>query len=209
VIRRRGGFGERGRERERGGSKGKERKEKKEKTRNRNRKKKLTLCLPMKTNPLNSPGLLKPFDVLLLDEITVDLDVLGRADLMKFLTDECNERNATVIYATHIFDGLDSWPTHVAFLARGKLRRMHTSEELKSELEQGRLLELVESWLRHEEAEAEAERNKGTGGLGGGNAATRGGTGAGNDGVASWSNGWAAGRMTSTLKNSSNAVMRM
>lgn len=30
-------------------------------------------------------GLLRPFKVLLLDEITVDLDVLARADLMKFL----------------------------------------------------------------------------------------------------------------------------
>ena len=96
--------------------------------------------------------------MLLLDEITVDLDVLGRADLMKFLTQECEKRRATIIYATHIFDGLDSWPTHVAFLARGKLRRMHSFEELRAELEAGRLLELVEGWLRHEEAEAEAER---------------------------------------------------
>ena len=27
--------------------------------------------------------------------------------------------------------------------------------------------------------------------------------------VAAWSNGWTSGRMTSSLKNSSNAVMRM
>ena len=27
--------------------------------------------------------------------------------------------------------------------------------------------------------------------------------------MAEWSNGWAAGRMTSTLRDSSNAVMRM
>ena len=40
-------------------------------------------------------GLLKPFDVLLLDEITVDLDVLGRADLMQFLKEECQQRGAT------------------------------------------------------------------------------------------------------------------
>jgi hypothetical protein len=43
-------------------------------------------------------GLLKPFDVLLLDEITVDLDVLGRADLMQFLKEECDQRGATIIY---------------------------------------------------------------------------------------------------------------
>lgn len=58
--------------------------------------------------------------VLLLDEITVDLDVLGRSDLMAFLAEECESRGATIIYATHIFDGLESWPTHVAYVARGE-----------------------------------------------------------------------------------------
>jgi hypothetical protein len=47
-------------------------------------------------------GLLKPFTVLLLDEITVDLDVLGRADLMKFLKEECDERGATIIYVSFV-----------------------------------------------------------------------------------------------------------
>jgi hypothetical protein len=56
--------------------------------------------------------------VLLLDEITVDLDVLARANLLTYLKKECEERGATIIYATHIFDGLDDWPTHlVSFLA--------------------------------------------------------------------------------------------
>lgn len=36
--------------------------------------------------------------VLLLDEITVDLDVLARADLLEFLREECEERRATVVY---------------------------------------------------------------------------------------------------------------
>lgn len=36
--------------------------------------------------------------VLLLDEITVDLDVLGRADLLNFLAQECEQRGATIIY---------------------------------------------------------------------------------------------------------------
>ena len=45
-------------------------------------------------------GLLKPFKVLLLDEITVDLDVLGRADLMNFLRQECEQRGATIIYVS-------------------------------------------------------------------------------------------------------------
>lgn len=38
--------------------------------------------------------------VLLLDEITVDLDVLARADLLDFLKQECAQRGATVVYVS-------------------------------------------------------------------------------------------------------------
>ena len=54
--------------------------------------------------------------MLLLDEITVDLDVLARADLLKFLKKECEERGATIIYATHIFNGLEEWLSHIVHL---------------------------------------------------------------------------------------------
>ena len=60
--------------------------------------------------------------MLLLDEITVDMDVVGRLDLLKFFVEECETRGATIIYATHIFDGLEKWITHVAYLADGQLR---------------------------------------------------------------------------------------
>lgn len=43
----------------------------------------------------------------------MDLDVLARANLLRYLSKECEERGATIIYATHIFDGLEDWPTHV------------------------------------------------------------------------------------------------
>ena len=36
--------------------------------------------------------------VLLLDEITVDMDVVGRLDLLHFFRQECEERGATIIY---------------------------------------------------------------------------------------------------------------
>ena len=147
-------------------------------------------------------GLARPFDVLLLDEITVDLDVLGRADLMNFLIKESEgERKATVVYATHIFDGLDAWPTHVAFLGRGgRLARCVSAAELP-ELAEGKLLELVTRWLREEAAvhAAEEERKAKEGGGEAAPAAP----------LPTWSNGWAAGRMTSTLKGASNAVLRM
>ena len=33
------------------------------------------------------------------------------------------QRGATIVYATHIFDGLADWPTHVAYVERGALKR--------------------------------------------------------------------------------------
>ncbi|GAB4824174.1 hypothetical protein N2152v2_011220 [Parachlorella kessleri] len=147
-------------------------------------------------------GLLKPFQVLLLDEITVDLDVLGRADLMAFLQQECRERGATIVYATHIFDGLESWPSHVMYLARGRLQLFQPAAALP-ELKEGRLLELVERWLRTEKEERQARHET--------EAAQAEGGRAGDDklSLASWNNGWAAGRLSASIKLSSNAVMRM
>jgi len=57
--------------------------------------------------------------VLLLDEVTVDLDVVTRSDLLNYLKDECDTRGATIVYATHIFDGLEHWATHINRLCAG------------------------------------------------------------------------------------------
>lgn len=65
-------------------------------------------------------GLMIPWDVLLLDEVTVDLDVLVRTNLLNFLVRETQERKATILYATHIFDGLDSFPTALLHLSLGR-----------------------------------------------------------------------------------------
>jgi len=70
-------------------------------------------------------ALLRPFNMLLLDEITVDLDVLTRINLLKFFKEEC-ERGCTILYATHIFDGIDNWPTHVMRIDKGVI----TMEEI-------------------------------------------------------------------------------
>ncbi|KAJ3263664.1 CCR4-NOT regulatory complex component, partial [Borealophlyctis nickersoniae] len=69
-------------------------------------------------------GLMEPWDLLLLDEVTVDLDVLARSDLLHFLHTETQSRNATILYATHIFDGLGGWPTHVAHMVDGVVDRV-------------------------------------------------------------------------------------
>lgn len=61
-------------------------------------------------------GLLVPYDVVLLDEVTALLDVLCRRNLLAFLRRECEQRRCTVLVATHVFDGLDGWPTHLCHL---------------------------------------------------------------------------------------------
>jgi CCR4-NOT complex subunit CAF16 len=71
-------------------------------------------------------GLAKPFKLLLLDEVTMDLDVLVRKRLLKFLKDE----DATIIYATHIFDGLGNWPSHIIHLFNGEIVDLWGSDDV-------------------------------------------------------------------------------
>lgn len=66
-------------------------------------------------------GLMTPWTVLLLDEVTVDLDVQVRSDLLEFLKEETEQRGATIVYATHIFDGLYDFPSHVVHMRLGGL----------------------------------------------------------------------------------------
>ncbi len=98
-------------------------------------------------------SLLPPSDLLLLDEVTTDLDVIARTDLLAFLRAE-SERGAAILYATHILDGLDRWATHLAFLDEGRIR-VHAPLDEIDELANLRaagvaspLLRLVEHWLR-------------------------------------------------------------
>ena len=61
------------------------------------------------------------YDVVLLDEATTDLDIVARRNLLLFLRADSAKRRATVIYCTHIFDGLDGWASHVAYVQKGSL----------------------------------------------------------------------------------------
>ncbi|CAJ1377845.1 unnamed protein product [Effrenium voratum] len=59
--------------------------------------------------------LLKPARLLLLDEVTADLDVASRCALLQFLREE-SEDGCAVVYCTHIMDGLQGWATHLLHL---------------------------------------------------------------------------------------------
>jgi CCR4-NOT complex subunit CAF16 len=99
-------------------------------------------------------GLMRPRRVLLLDEVTTDLDLLARQDLLDFLREESESRSVTIVYATHILDRLESWATHLCALAGGRVAWMGPIEEMP-ELARARaagraspLYEAVLAWLR-------------------------------------------------------------
>uniref|UniRef100_A0A7S3L594 ABC transporter domain-containing protein n=1 Tax=Amphora coffeiformis TaxID=265554 RepID=A0A7S3L594_9STRA len=64
--------------------------------------------------------LLKPFQLCVIDEFAADLDIFSRKRFFDYLTKECTERGASVLYATHIFDQADEWATHIAFMQLDK-----------------------------------------------------------------------------------------
>ncbi|HEX9101731.1 MAG TPA: ATP-binding cassette domain-containing protein [Polyangia bacterium] len=97
-------------------------------------------------------GLLWPCRLLLLDEVTTDLDVIARGDLLAFL----RAQDTTILYATHILEGLEDWATHLAYLHDGKiavLSRLDALAEyqaLKAQRATTPLLRLVDGWLRRD-----------------------------------------------------------
>ncbi len=48
--------------------------------------------------------LLKPFKLAIIDEFAADLDIFSRKRFFDYLTKECEERGASVVFATHIFE---------------------------------------------------------------------------------------------------------
>jgi CCR4-NOT complex subunit CAF16 len=95
-------------------------------------------------------GLVRPRDVLLLDEVTTDLDLVARSDLLAFLRDESERRGTTILYATHIFDTLATWATDVLYLVDGKVALAAPVGEV-AELATTPLVQVVERWLRRDQ----------------------------------------------------------
>ncbi|KAN0097258.1 P-loop containing nucleoside triphosphate hydrolase protein [Tylopilus felleus] len=93
-------------------------------------------------------GLMAPYEVLLLDEVTVDLDVLVRNELLAFLRDDSIARGATILYATHIYDGLTSSlsPTHLAHMRLGSF----STEPTPWSFNNTTLYETALQWLKED-----------------------------------------------------------
>lgn len=95
-------------------------------------------------------------------------------------------------------------------MAGGRLRAFGPAAAFP-ELSQGRLLALVERWLREEArvaAAARATQVAERAAAGGADAAAEEAAHAA-EGQVAWNNGFSAGRLTSSLKLASNAVLRM
>lgn len=61
------------------------------------------------------------------------------------------------MYATHIFDGLETWATHLAYIQDGELKKAQKLLEVEELKNSVNLLSVVESWLR---AETKQEKKK-------------------------------------------------
>lgn len=88
--------------------------------------------------------------VILLDEVTAELDVLARADLLRYLRAESEQRAVTIVYASHVLEGLGAWGTHLAFLSPGRLRCFGRLEDIPELAGDVTLHELVEHWMRED-----------------------------------------------------------
>ena len=75
-------------------------------------------------------NLLHPFRLCLLDEITVNLDLLVKHRLMEYLKKETRERKCCIVYVTHIFDGLESWATRLIYMRKDKGLEIHPMGEI-------------------------------------------------------------------------------
>ena len=109
-------------------------------------------------------ALIRPFDILLLDEVTTCLDVVVRQDLLNWLVEESITRKCTILYATHIFDGMDDWPTHIHYLTRngttgwqGRMNDLESYNTLRKLGHPSPILKVVSTWLRTEDADIEKE----------------------------------------------------
>ncbi|TDH66289.1 uncharacterized protein CCR75_006191 [Bremia lactucae] len=110
-------------------------------------------------------ALLRPSQLILLDEVLGMLDIISRENVLGFLKTESDLRQATVVLATHIFDGTDKWASDVLYIRRGTLGFYGSIEECTD----GRtvpMFQVVERWLRQELEEDDRIEQEAIGGSG-------------------------------------------
>ncbi|CAI5735497.1 unnamed protein product [Hyaloperonospora brassicae] len=97
-------------------------------------------------------ALLRPSQLIVLDEVLGTLDIVVRENVLAFLKEETDTRRATVLLATHIFDGTDDWASHVLYIRRG-IKGFHGPIHECTDDRKVPMYKVVEHWLREELAE--------------------------------------------------------
>jgi CCR4-NOT complex subunit CAF16 len=97
-------------------------------------------------------ALLRPSQLIVLDEVLGMLDIISRENVLAFLKEETETRQATVLLATHIFDGTDVWASHVLYVRRGSVGYYGPIEQCTKSRSLP-MYKTVENWLREELAE--------------------------------------------------------
>jgi ABC-2 type transport system ATP-binding protein len=81
--------------------------------------------------------------LLVLDEPTVGLDPIARADVWEFIAGLRQSSHTTVLMTTHYMEEADLYCDRVALMHHGTIRATGTSAELKAELGEGATLDDV------------------------------------------------------------------
>jgi ABC-2 type transport system ATP-binding protein len=84
--------------------------------------------------------------LVIIDEITAVLDIVGRSKFMGILRD-MREHGATILMATNIIDDVDSYASHLLLLHDGKLVLHTTREEVLKTRKQNSLTESIASLI--------------------------------------------------------------
>ncbi|CAH0515922.1 unnamed protein product [Peronospora belbahrii] len=107
-------------------------------------------------------ALLRPSQLIVLDEVLGMLDIISRENLLLFLKEETETRQATVLLATHIFDGTDVWASHVVYIRRGTLAFFGSIEKCTNS-HTIPMYKVVEHWLREELTEDDCVESEAVG----------------------------------------------
>ena len=101
----------------------------------------------------------RPWTVLLLDEVTVDLDLLTRHNFIAFLKRETESRDCTIVYATHILDVSLAqwpsylWPSHLIHMHQGSVKEWGLAPDMlerQKDSANNHLGDLVLGWLKQD-----------------------------------------------------------
>ena len=71
-------------------------------------------------------------ELIIADEITAVLDILGRRNFLKLLQSRQQDRNLTIVLATNVPEGLESYADHVLFIQKGQQIAFETTQDFMS-----------------------------------------------------------------------------